>query len=149
LVRCERIELYGIGASGYVVSDAQNKFFRLGKPCNAYSDLPTIKQAVAIANDTYCTIFLSKTGTSNDLINACRTANHNGASTIAITTSNAQLSDASHITLQLDIHEDTSAFTPMSSRLAQLTMLDVLQVSLALKMGEEGEQKLRRSKEAL
>jgi DNA-binding MurR/RpiR family transcriptional regulator len=45
--------------------------------------------------------------------------------------------------------EDTNVYTPMSSRLAQLAVLDALQVTLALAMGEPAVENLRLSKEAL
>jgi RpiR family carbohydrate utilization transcriptional regulator len=45
--------------------------------------------------------------------------------------------------------EDTSVYTPMSSRLAQLALLDVLYVAYALALGEKASDNLRRSKDAL
>ena len=144
-----RVEFYGIGASGYVIADVQNKFFRLGLPCLAYSDLPTIKQATAIADESYCCVFVSKTGSSETLADTCEIANKNGAQTIALTASDSRLANSADIHLSLDVNEDTGAYTPMSSRLAQLVVLDVLQVSLALEMGQEASKKLHLTKQAL
>ena len=144
-----RIEFYGIGASGYVIADAQNKFFRLGKPCIAYHDLPTIKQATAIADENYCCVFVSKTGNSVTLAESCSIASENGAQTIAITATDSTLANCSNTQIILDINEDTGAYTPMSSRLAQLVVLDILQVSLAQKMGATAKHKLRHTKRAL
>ncbi|MEM7279758.1 MAG: transcriptional regulator, partial [Pseudomonadota bacterium] len=45
--------------------------------------------------------------------------------------------------------EDSSVYTPMSSRLAQLALLDALQVALALRLGEPAAERLQRSKDAL
>ncbi|MFT6752733.1 MAG: RpiR family carbohydrate utilization transcriptional regulator, partial [Candidatus Azotimanducaceae bacterium] len=45
--------------------------------------------------------------------------------------------------------EDTNVFTPMSSRLTQLTLLDALQVALALKLGTSAEENLRLTKRSL
>ena len=46
-------------------------------------------------------------------------------------------------------NEDTSVYTPMSSRLAQLALLDAIYVAFALSLGDKAAQNLRRSKDAL
>lgn len=149
LTSADRIELYGVGASGHVIADAQHKFFRLGKPCTAYDNMPSIKQAAAIADHSYCIIIVSKSGTSNEIVGVSTLAQKNGADVIAITAPNSPLSNCTSISLELNIQEDTGAYTPMSSRLTQLTVLDVLQVALALGMGEQAEEKHNLTKQAL
>ena len=44
---------------------------------------------------------------------------------------------------------DTNVYTPMNSRLVQLVLLDALQVSLALALGEYASDRLRASKDAI
>lgn len=149
LVAAKRIDFFGVGASGIVVEDAQNKFFRLGVPCVAYNDGPTLLQAAAIADATHAVIAVSKTGTSPPVVEACRQAARNGARVIAITTPRSPLAAAAGTVILLDVHEDAGVFTPMSSRLAQLAVLDVLQVAFALALGARGIDMLQRSKAAL
>jgi len=149
LVRAQRIDFYGVGASGFVVADAQNKFFRLGVPCTAYSDAPTMQQAAAVTDDRAAVVAVSKTGASTPGIQACRRAAANGARVIAITSPLSPLATAAHTAILLDVREDTGVYTPMSSRLAQLAVLDVIQVALALALGARGIDMLQRSKEAL
>lgn len=48
-----------------------------------------------------------------------------------------------------EVSMDTGVYTPMSSRLAQLAVLDVIQVAFALKLGAAGSQKLELTKLAL
>ncbi len=76
-------------------------------------------------------------------------ARENGASVIAITDPQAELAKIASVFFSCDRHEDTSAYTPMSSRLAQLALLDVLYVAYALALGETASENLRRSKDAL
>ena len=45
--------------------------------------------------------------------------------------------------------EDSSVYTPMSSRLALLALLDALQVALALALGDPAAENLRSAKGAL
>jgi RpiR family carbohydrate utilization transcriptional regulator len=149
LVAAQRIDFFGVGASGIVVEDAQNKFFRLGVPCAAYNDAPTMLQAAAIADATHAVIAVSKTGQSPPVVEACRTAADNGAGVIAITTPMSPLAASAHTAILLDVHEDTGVYTPMSSRLAQLAVLDVIQVAFALALGARGIDMLQRSKAVL
>lgn len=149
LARAQRIDFYGVGASGIVVADAQNKFFRLGVPCTAYSDAPTMQQAAAVADERVAVIAVSRTGDSAPVVQACRRAASNGARVIAITAPLSPLAAAVHTAILLDVREDTGVYTPMSSRLAQLAVLDVIQVALTLALGVRGIDMLQRSKEAL
>lgn len=149
LARSQRIDFYGVGASGIVVADAQNKFFRLGVSCTAYSDAPTMQQAAAVADERVAVIAVSKTGDSEPVIRACRRAAFNGAGVIAITSPLSPLAAAVHTAILLDVREDRGIYTPMSSRLAQLAVLDVIQVAFALTLGARGIDMLQRSKEAL
>jgi len=143
------IDFYGVGASGIVVEDAQNKFFRLGTPCVVYRDAPTLLQAAAIADERHAVIAVSKTGDSLPVVEACLQAGRNGARVIAVTSPMSPLAAAAEIAILLDVREDTNVFTPMSSRLAQLAVLDVLQVACALALGPRGIDMLQRSKAAL
>ena len=149
LSKVQRIDFYGVGASGIVVADAQNKFFRLGLPCTYYSDTPTITQAAAITDASYGVIAVSKTGESSLVVDACQRAKQNGATVITITSPMSPLTMASTFSVLLDVDEDTGVYTPMSSRLAQLAVLDVIQVALALKLGRDSTQKLDLAKAAL
>ena len=143
------IDFYGVGASGIVAEDAPNKFFRLGTPCVVYRDAPTLLQAAAIADERHAVIAVSKTGDSLPVVEACLQAGRNGARVIAVTSPMSPLAGAAEIAILLDVREDTNVFTPMSSRLAQLAVLDVLQVAYALALGHRGIDMLQRSKAAL
>jgi len=149
LMAAERLDFFGVGASGIVVQDAVNKFFRLGTPCAAYCDAPTLLQAAAIADERHAIIAVSKTGDSLPVVEACLRARHNGARVIAVTSPMSPLAAAADTAVLVDVREDTNVYTPMSSRLAQLAVLDVIQVAYAMQLGPCGTDKLRRAKAAL
>ena len=144
-----QITFAGLGASGHVAQDACQKFFRLGTPCNALADTPDILQFAAIARPGDVLIIVSHLGGWPELDQAARTAKDNGATVIAITTPASDLAGNAGLVLAWDPHEDTSVYTPMSSRLAQLALLDALYVAFALSLGETAAENLRRSKDAL
>jgi RpiR family carbohydrate utilization transcriptional regulator len=144
-----QIVFVGLGASGHVASDASQKLFRLGTPCSALTDTPTIRQFASIARRDDVLVIISKTGNSDDLCQSAIAASNNGATVVAVTERNSQLARSARHVFACDAYEDTNIYTPMSSRLVHLSILDALQVALALAIGETAAANLRRSKDAL
>lgn len=149
LLSARRIVFVGVGASAVVAMDANNKFFRLGLPTAAFTDGPTIVQAGATTAKGSCLVAISKSGHSHDVIRATQLAQQRGATTIAVTLPGSPLATACDLTLVVDAEEDTTAFTPMGSRIAQLAVLDALQVCTALAGGHTTREHLEASKLAL
>ena len=149
LLDARQITFIGLGASGHVATDACHKFFRLGTPCNAHTDTPSILQAAAIAGTGDALVIVSHLGGWPELDRAAAAARENGATVIALTNPASRLARTATLVFGWDPHEDTSVYTPMSSRLAQLALLDALYVAFALSLGDVAADKLRRSKDAL
>ena len=139
----------GLGASGLVAQDAVHKFFRLGIPCRSAVDTPTILQSASIARRGETFVFVSQTGEWPELIQALKQCRDQGASTIALTRSDSALAIAADMVFACDVDEDTHLYTPMNSRLVALAILDAIQVSLAIALGEPAETNLRASKSTL
>jgi RpiR family carbohydrate utilization transcriptional regulator len=149
LAKARQIAFAGLGASGHVAGDACHKFFRLGIPCSTLTDTPMILQFAAIADPDDVLVLLSHTGRWPEFAQAARMATERGATVIAITNSESDLAGAASILFPAQVIEDTSVFTPMSSRLAQLALLDAIHVALALTRGSSASDRLRLSKDAL
>lgn len=149
LAGARQIIFCGLGASGHVARDAWHKYFRLGIPCTTALDPQTILQHAAIADENDVFVAISHTGRWPDMLSALSHARRRGASVIALTAADTPLAQAANWVLATHIPEDTSHFTPMSSRLVHLTLLDGLQVALALRLGPAAEERLRLSKEIL
>ena len=144
-----QIAFAGLGASGHVATDACHKFFRLGIPCTSLCDTPMILQFAAIAEPEDVLVLLSHTGRWPDFARAARLARQRGATVIAITNPESEVAAEANLLFPCQLIEDTSVYTPMSSRLAQLALLDAVHVALALARGETASDTLRRSKDAL
>ena len=149
LLDARQISFIGLGASGHVAVDACHKFFRLGTPCSAHTDTPSILQAAAITGPGDVLVIVSHLGGWPELDRAAASARENGAMVIALTNPASRLARLATLVFGWDPHEDTSVYTPMSSRLAQLALLDALYVAFALSLGDAAAAKLRRSKDAL
>ncbi|MFM2042865.1 MAG: hypothetical protein RLY86_1441, partial [Pseudomonadota bacterium] len=135
LCAAKRLEFYGFGASGIVAMDAQNKFFRLGMPCTVYTDFHVQAMSAAILGPEGAVIAISHTGRTRELLRSVELAMDGGAKVIAVTSGGTPLAEKATVSLLVDVAEDTSIYTPMTSRLVHLAMVDILQVGVALRRG--------------
>ena len=149
LKHARQIVFAGLGASGHVASDACHKFFRLGIPCTSLHETTMILQFATIAESHDVLVLLSHTGRWSEFALAAKLARERGATVIAITTPESAIATEASLLFPCKVVEDTSVYTPMSSRLAQLALLDAIQVALALARGNIASDNLRRSKDAL
>lgn len=149
MLDARQIAFAGLGASGHVAADACHKFFRLGIPCTALRDAPMILQFAAIAEANDVLVLLSHTGRWTEFAHAAKLARERGATVIALTNPASEIATEASLLFPCRVIEDTSVYTPMSSRLAQLALLDAIHVALALARGDAASETLRRSKDAL
>lgn len=144
-----QIAFAGLGASGHVARDACHKFFRLGIPCTSLDDTTMILQFAAIAQADDVLVLLSHTGRWPAFERAAQLASERGATVVTLTNPASTLAAEAGLLFPCPVIEDTSVYTPMSSRLAQLALLDAIHVALALAQGDTASDNLRRSKDAL
>ena len=149
LLGARQIAFIGLGASGHVATDAQHKFFRLGCPSSALTDTPTILQFAAIAEPGDVLVAISNSGRWSDVAHAMAVARNNGAQVIALTEPTSPIARNADLVFSCDRPEDASVFPPMSSRIAQLALLDALQVAFALALGPSAVARMRSTKAAL
>lgn len=149
MLNARQLAFAGLGASGHVARDACHKFFRLGTPCSSLIDTPMILQFASIAEQDDVLVLLSHSGRWPEFAHAAKLATSRGATVIAITNPESSLATHATILFPCQVVEDTNVYTPMSSRLAQLALLDAVLVALALASGESALTHLRNSKDAL
>ena len=136
-----RIEFWGVGNSGFVAQDAQHKFFRLGVNTAAVSDGHMLVMSATMLHAGDCTVVISNSGRTRDLLDAAEIAHRKGASVIAITSSGTPLaqppsgSGAPYVLLAADHPEDHDRYSPMVSRLLHLLVVDILTTGVALAIG--------------
>ncbi|WP_300650303.1 SIS domain-containing protein [Hydrogenophaga sp.] len=130
-----RIEFYGAGNSGIVAQDAQHKFFRLGINAIAYSDGHMQVMSASLLGPGDCVVIVSNSGRTRDLMDAADIARKHGATVITITTSGTPLAQAGHFHLSADHPEGYDRYSPMTSRLMHLMVIDIVATCLALRIG--------------
>ncbi|MGE5553025.1 MAG: MurR/RpiR family transcriptional regulator [Betaproteobacteria bacterium] len=150
LERAGRIEFYGLGGSGVVALDAYHKFFRLGIPCTALVDPHMQVMSASILRPGDVVIAISHSGASKDIVESLAVAKGAGATTIGIFShATCPVARAVDIRLLCDTREKGLKPEPMSSRIAQLSVIDVLAVGLSLRRKEVVVANLGKARRAL
>ncbi|CAM4499430.1 MAG: MurR/RpiR family transcriptional regulator [Paenibacillus macerans] len=128
----ERIVFFGIGASGLVCRDGEQKFSRINKMCHSYTDGHSQLMAATLLGRGDAAIFVSNSGNTAEILETLEIARKNQATTIAITKYNkSELADKADILLGISTPEVTIRSGAMGSRIAMLTVIDMLFAGVA------------------
>ena len=149
LSRANRIDFVGMGASGIVAYDAMTKFMRINTPCNYYQDSHLQLTSAANLTEKDAAVGISYSGTTKEVIDVLKVAEERGASTISITrVGNSPLTEFADIHLFVSSQEAIFRMGAMASRIAQLNLVDILFVSVAMKKYDEIIESLENTSEA-
>ena len=107
------------------------------------------RMAAAASNPGQVIVFISNTGRTISIVECAKLAKQAGAKVIAITCKQSPLSDCADITIDCPTTENTDIFTPMTSRLVHLTVIDILTIGVTLKKGPQLQEHLRKIKQSL
>ena len=149
LTLANRVEFYGFGASGAVASDAQHKFFRLQVSTAAYADPHMQNMSAVTLSEGDVVVAISQTGRTSSLLSSVDLAREAGATVIGLCPRNSPLANAVNIPLFIDVREDSEVYTPMTSRIVHLVMIDILAVGVAKSKGSQLDDKVRAVKRSL
>lgn len=150
LLQAPRIHLYGVGASGLVALDAEHKLLRIGLDCHAFPDPHTAMSMASVLQRGDVAIGLSHSGATRDTVESLETARGVGATTICITNVMASpISKVADIKLYTSVEESDYRSGAMGSRIAQLSIIDVLFVGVAQRRFEETMEHLQKTRAAV
>jgi DNA-binding MurR/RpiR family transcriptional regulator len=150
LARASRIEFIGFGGSAPVAMDAYHKFFRLGIPCGWQDDPHMQAMAASLMTPRCVVVAISHSGSSKDIVETLEIAKGAGAATIAIV-SQRKSPVAAIADVALCVHTRETGFKPepMSSRIAHLSVIDVLSVGVALRKSRTFVASVQKTRKAL
>lgn len=127
-----RIDVYGVGAGAVVGLDLQQKFHRIGRLVQAWSDAHLMLTSAALLGEQDVAIGISHSGTTDEVVDALALAARRGATTVALTNfPRSPLAGTARHLLTTAAHETTFRSGAMASRIAQLTVVDCLFVAVA------------------
>ena len=146
---CKSVNFFGMGASSSVALDAQHKFFRFGIPVITHTDYINQRMISSMLSSHDIAVFISYTGRTDAMIENARLAKDCGAKIIGVTMANSPLSQYCDYVLDAITPEDTDLFTPMTSRIIHLAVIDMLATMVALKLGSKVEENIKSIKMSL
>lgn len=149
LSRAQSIEFFGLGASGIVALDAQQKFPLFGVPCGAPTDTHQQLMTAAMMKPGDVAVVISNTGRTVAMIEVAQTARQAGAEVIAITGSQSPLLADCDVGIIVETLENTNIYTPALSRIAALVVIDILSAAVGLRRDAEHGEKFANMKRLL
>ncbi len=150
LAAAPHIDIYGAGAtSWFMASDLQARLFRLGLSVNAWSDYHLQQVAAGAHGPGSVVLAISHVGGMPSLLDALDIAKAQGARTVAITRASTALAARADLLLAVDVPEDAVMRVGIDAYLAHLTIIEILSVLVAQRLGEPAIARLRGVRTAL
>ncbi|WP_448006083.1 MurR/RpiR family transcriptional regulator [Agromyces bauzanensis] len=140
------VDLYGFGASGLTAQDLQQKLARIGISAFCSVDVHLALVSAALRKPGDVAIGISHSGLTSETIHALSVARDAGAMTVALTNSaESPITEVADAVLTTQARESTYRMGAMSSRIAQLALVDFLFVRVAQRRHAEVADPLRRT----
>lgn len=129
----KRVEIYGIGSSAPIAEDAHYRMLRIGLSAKAVVDSHVQAISASLTGPEVAVLTISHSGSTHETVTATRLAKEAGARTICITNfGKSPLQAFADVVLFTMARETRFRTEAMTSRLAQLAIIDVLIAYLAL-----------------
>ena len=129
----KRVEVFGIGSAAPIAEDANYRLLRIGINSRVSVDSHVQAITASLADEQVAVITISHSGSTVETITATRLAKEAGATTIAITNfGKSPLMMHTDIVLNTLARETQFRTEAMTSRIAQLAIVDALIACLAL-----------------
>jgi DNA-binding MurR/RpiR family transcriptional regulator len=141
-----RIEVYGVGSSAPIAMDAYYRFLRIGLRVVVVTDSHVQAVSAALLESGDVALVISHTGRTKATLETARLARERGAIVIALTSFlQSPIGDVANIVLVTAAAETAFRVEAMASRIAHLSLIDVLYVSIANRRLERALATLRRT----
>lgn len=138
LFESEKLTIFGMGASLIVAKDAQLKFTRINKMSYVSEDWHTQLLMAKNMSERDVALVISYSGQTEEMITCTEVAKENGATIISITkTDESPINRLADYAIYVASNEFSFRSGAMSSRIAQLNIIDILFTSYINKMYEE------------
>ena len=134
LLDADRVVFFGSGNSASIALDAAHKFMRAGKTSDSFSDSHMQIIAASGLKKGDVALGISHSGSSRNVVDALEVAKESGATTISITNyGKSPITEVSDIVLHTASEETKYHVIALSSRIAQLSIIDTLYIYVSLK----------------
>ena len=150
MINAKRIYLFGIGASGLVAMDLQQKLLRINKNTLYQMDSHTQIASSVHIEEGDVAIGISYSGETNEVNIPLKIAKEKGATTIAITRYNKNsLSKLVDYSIYLPNDEKELRVGAITSRIDALTIIDILYLGVAKSDFERTKNDIRKTRDVI
>lgn len=150
ICKAQCTDIYAVGTSAPVAMDFSYKLVRLRVANRLYLDTHMQAIAAAALRPGAVAVGISHSGSSRDIVDAMSLAKEAGATTVAITHfGKSPLTAVADIKLYTMARETDYRPEALASRLAQMSVIDLLYVAIALHKWEERVEALRLADKAV
>jgi DNA-binding MurR/RpiR family transcriptional regulator len=146
----DKVYFFGTGGSSIIAMDAFHKFVQTGVKAYAFTDSHFQLMAASQLTPKDLAVVISHSGTNSDTINIVNVALENGAKTIGITSfPKSPLSQKVDVVLLTSSEETKYRSEALASRIAQVSLIDVLYVNIMIKNKEVSQESLKKVRKAM
>ena len=143
IVKASRTDCWCVGAtSSFMASDMQARLFRMGLVANAYLDQHLQLVSAATLDAGSVAFAISHVGGMPSLMEAVAVARAQKATVIALTQAGTPLAQQADIVLGIQVPEDPVMHVGTEAYLAHLTVIEVLTVLIAQRLGDAAVRRL-------
>lgn len=145
VAEARRLDIYGIGGASHgVAMDAYFRFFRLDIPTAVYGDSHLQRMSASTLGPSDAVLAICNSGYIREILESAEIAQQYGARLIAVTKPDTPLAKLADVPVLVNVPEDPDIFKPTASRIAQMSVMDVIATGVAVKRGAVAHEKLRR-----
>lgn len=150
IMHAGKIVIFGLGNSSPIAVDAQHKFLRAGLYASAYCDNHMQAIAASHLKKGDVAIGISHSGSSTDVVHALKLARQAGAATVCITNyGTSPITKQSEVCLFTKAEETKHSILALSSRIAQLCIIDSIYTYIIAHSDSEVIDAIRETERAL
>ena len=150
IIESKHLVFYGTGGSGIIALDGQHKFLRIGYLPIAFTDSNLQAMSAATLGEGDVVVAISHSGASQATIEAVAYAKQSKATIITITDySRCPILAYSDIPLFTSAFETTFKPEALSSRIAELSIIDALFIGTVMKRYDASYECMKKTRQAL
>lgn len=150
IMKARKTEFIGSGGSAMIAMDGYHKFIRLGLLVSMNLDSHMQLMAASQLRKGDVAIVISHSGSTTDVLDILRVLKEKGVTIICVTNfAKSPLSKDADIALYTISKETDFRSEALSSRIAQLSLIDALYTNLMIARGNEGKSALQDMRQAM
>ena len=150
LIQAKRILLCGVGNSAVTALDIYHRFLRLNMRVEVFMDGHLIAMAASLVGENDVVFGISTSGSTKDIVDSFQLAKHNGAKIMCITShARSPITRIADTVLLVPSTESPFEGGLISTKIAQLHLIDIILNMLISQKAEEAEASIRKTANAV